>query len=139
MTDQQNKIITINEPRFEINNDFKILQGFQSIFRCTKIEIRNEFKTWIFNITDEETIMIMQYLKDNLGLDHFKNFLMEIDVSVIINLEHKYIAITNERPTKYKVFIEIARQVAKIFEIIKFLEIQNVQKFRYLNHYKTSK
>lgn len=139
VTDQQNKIITINEPRFEINNDFKILQGFQSIFRCTKIEIRNEFKTWIFNITDEETIMIMQYLKDNLGLDHFKNFLMEIDVSVIINLEHKYIAITNERPTKYKVFIEIARQVAKIFEIIKFLEIQNVQKFRYLNHYKTSK
>ena len=125
---------------FSPNNEFKILNVFQSIFQSTRLEIRNEWKTWIFNITNDDTISTLNCLKEALNLKYFKNFLIDIDVSLIIDLENKYIVITHERSTKYKTFIELARQIAKLFEIIKYLDIQSNHKMlKYLRHYKNGK
>lgn len=65
---------------------------------------------------------------------------MDIDVSVILDLDNKLIVITYERSTKYKAFIELARQVAKIFEIIIILDLQHNEKMmKYLKHYRKCK
>ena len=128
------------DANFSPNNEFKVLNVFQGIFQSTKLEIRNEWKTWIFNITNEETIATLSCLKEVLNLKYFKNFLIDIDVSLIIDLENKLIVITHERSTKYKTFTELARQIAKLFEIIKYLDIHNNQKMlKYLKHYKSGK
>ena len=135
-----NKRLILQDVNFDQSPEFKVLHMFQNIFQCTKLEIRNECKTWIFNVTNEETIAIMQYLREWLNIHYFKNFLMEIDVSVVIDLDNRLIVITHERSTKYKAFIELARQVAKIFEILKFLDLQtNTKMLKYLKHYKNSK
>jgi hypothetical protein len=132
-----NKRIVVSDFNFDESNDFKILLKFQDIFMSTKLEVRNECKTWIFNITNEKTISTMNYLREWLNIDYFKNFLMDIDVSVILDLDKKLIIITYERSTKYKAFIELARQVAKIFEIIIILDLQHNEKMmKYLKHYR---
>lgn len=132
-----NKRIVVSNFNFDEAIDFKILRNFQDIFNSTKLEIRNECKTWIFNITNEKTLIIMNYLREWLNIDYFKNFLMDIDVSVILDLSNKLIVITYERSTKYKAFIELARQVAKIFEIIIILDLQQNEKMmKYLKHYR---
>lgn len=79
-------------------------------------------------------------MREMLNMKYFKNFLMEVDISITIDLENKLIVITHERATKYKVFIEIARQVAKLFEILRFLDIQrNPDMLKYLKHYNQGK
>lgn len=71
---------------------------------------------------------------------YFRNFLIDIDVSLIIDLENRLIVITHERSTKYKTFIELARQVAKLFEIIKHLNFQKYPNMtRFLKHYKNGR
>lgn len=127
------------DANYSPNNEFKILNVFQSIFQSTKLEIRNEWKTWIFNITNDETLATLSCLREVLNLKYFKNFLIDIDVSLIIDLENKLIVITHERSTKYKTFIELARQIAKLFEIIKYLDIHSNQMIKYLKHYKSGK
>jgi len=42
-----------------------------------------------------------------------------------LTLNNYNIVITYERATKYKGFIELARQVAKIFEILHYLDPMN--------------
>lgn len=150
------KRIIIKEPNFETSLDFKIMNLFQSIFGCTKIEIRCQYRswvlstpdspincilptTWIFNITNEETLLMIQHLREWLNIDYFRNFLMEVDVSVTVDLEKKVIIITNEKPTKFKFFIDIARQLARIFEILRYLDITKNNKMKYLKHYKMKK
>jgi hypothetical protein len=63
-----------------------------------------------------------------------------VDVSLIIDLEKMLIIITHEKSTKYKTFIELARHLGKLFEILKYIDIQNNQKMlKYLKHYKHGK
>lgn len=134
-----NKRMILGNLCFDQSNEFKILNSFQMIFHSTKLEIRNECKTWIFNITDEETISLLKYLRQELKTKYFKNFLIEVDVSLIIDLEKMLIIITHEKSTKYKTFIELARHVGKLFEILKFIDIQTNQKMlKYLKHYRNS-
>lgn len=126
----------LGDLNFEENPEFKVLSSFQGIFNSTKLEIRNDCKTWIFNITDQETINMLKNLKFSLNTKFFKNFLMEIDVSLIIDLEKMLIIITHEKVTKYKTFIELARHVGKLFEILKYINIQkNAKMLDFLKHY----
>lgn len=72
-----------------------------------------------------------------LKLDFFKNFLMDVDVSVVIDLRKYQVMVTYERSTKYKGFIELFRQVGKIFEILHYLDLGKKEKLMgYLRHYK---
>ena len=123
-------------PPNESLNDFKPLKMFNDIFKPNKLEIRNECKTWIFNVTNERAIMLMNGLRERLNIKYFKNFLMDVDVSVVVDLVEHWIIITYERSTKYKGFIELARQVAKIFDILIGLDLMNKDRMmNYLKHY----
>ncbi|CAI2362495.1 unnamed protein product [Moneuplotes crassus] len=135
--DQVNKRLLIKSFNFDLSNEFKPLKMFNEHFKPSMLEIRNSCKTWIFDVNNERTIDLMRYMHKKLGIDYFKNFLMDVDVSVVIDLKCYQIIITYERSTKYKGFIELARQVSKIFDILLYLEVQkNDKMFSFLRHYR---
>ena len=82
-----NNRILVKDFNFDLSNDFKPLKGFNDIFKPSMLEVRNSCKSWIFNINNDKTKSIMRFLRENLKIDYFKNFLMDVDVSVIIDLK----------------------------------------------------